>query len=564
MKRLGTLLLATATICSLTLSGCGGGSSDSSSGGNEASSAKSKTDTTSISYALPDGLMGAENNNIYVAGSTISTKGYGVGIYEPLAVMNSVNPTQPTTPWLAEEFTWAPDYKSVELKARSGVNWSDGEAFSAEDIEYTLQMFIDHPEFDKVKMPLENVTRDGDTVTATFTESMFTRQEQLLHKVIVPKHIWSEIDDLANWNNPDPIGTGPYVLESFTPQTATLVRNDGYWNGELAADTLYFMAYNDNNAVATGLANGEVDCSQIFIPNVQSVYLDKDPENFNYVVQAQMNIDALFLNVTTKPFDDVNFRRALNMVADRNMHSEIAREGIVPPLESITGIPTPVGESYIAPDFVGKQYDVDVEGARKLLEESGYTWDGDALVDPDGEPVVFSMTATQGWSDYVTGLSLIADQAQKLGADAKVVTMDYDTWEEDVRRGNFQATFYWTKSGLTPFNIYNPIMGAEFLEPIGESASFNFGRYDNPEVQGLLNTYATSSDEAERVAAMNRVEEIFVEDVPAIAIGTRPSIGSYSTRNFVGWPTLEDPYASADLITVTGILVLNALEPANS
>src|SRR5690606_35519021 len=114
-----------------------------------------------------------------------------------------------------------------------------------------------------------------------------------------------------------------------------------------------------------------------------------------------------------KPFNDLAFRQAVNMVIDREAHTTIAREKAGPELTSVTGLPTPVGEQYIGPDYEGVEFEIDVEGARSILEDAGYTWDGDALIDPDAEPVSFTLQVPQGWNDYVTGVSLIADQVKE-------------------------------------------------------------------------------------------------------------------------------------------------------
>ncbi|GMA36441.1 ABC transporter substrate-binding protein [Demequina litorisediminis] len=97
----------------------------------------------------------------------------------------------------------------------------------------------------------------------------------------------------------------------------------------MAVPTLFYVSYNDNTALTTALANGDADWAQAFIPNVQSAYLDKD-ENNVYWAPAGLGIDTMFVNTTTAPFDDLAFRKAVNMVVDRTQHQAIAREGGVP------------------------------------------------------------------------------------------------------------------------------------------------------------------------------------------------------------------------------------------
>ncbi len=335
------------------------------------------------------------------------------------------------------------------------------------------------------------------------------------------------------------------MLSDFNTQAVELTARDDYWGGELAVPTLYYVSYADNTALTTALANGDADWAQAFIPNVQSAFIDKDAEHNVYWAAAGLGIDTMFVNTTTKPFDDVAFRQAVNLVIDRQKHQKIAREGGVPELTSVTGLPTPAGDAYIADEFQGEDLSVDVDAAKKVLSDAGYTWDGETLVDPDGEAVTFTLSVPQGWNDYVTGISLISDSVKELGVAAAVDTPDADTWWAAKQEGDFQAVLHWTDSGMTPYDLYGDQMDGRFLKPIGEAADFNFGRFDNPEATAALAEYMSATDDATRAAALETVQRIYVEQVPAMPIGTRPFIGQYNTRNYVGWPGEDDPYVNA-------------------
>ncbi len=549
--RLRIPLVGLGLTAALALTACAGAGTDDSSGGG-----------TSLTIAKPDGAIATESNNPWVGDSSAMKLGYINAILEPLGMVNLIDPTQEVRPWLAEEIVWADDYRSVQLTAREGVTWNDGEEFTAEDIQFTFDLFVEHPELDNAALGITEVALDGSTVTLSFENSMFAKQDKVLHKLIVPEHVWAEIEDPSTAENLEPVGTGPYVLSQFDTQSVELTARDDYWGGDVAAETLYYVSYNDNTALTTALANGDADWAQAFIPNVQSAYLDKDPEHNVYWAAAGLGIDAMFVNTTAKPFDDAAFRQAMNLVIDRSQHQEIAREGGVPLLESVTGLPTPVGDAYISPEYEGESLEPDVDGARDLLEGAGYTWDGETLIDPDGEPVAFELSVPQGWNDYVTGISLIAEAAGSIGATATVDTPDADTWWEAKGTGDFQAILHWTDTGATPYDLYSDIMDGRWLMPIGETADYNFGRYDNPEAAAALDEYANATDDATRAAALEEVQRIFVEDVPAMPVGTRPFIGEYNTRSFVGWPSEDDPYAPADPTQPTAVLILTELEAA--
>jgi len=550
--RLRTPLLAIGLAAAIALTGCAAG------GGGDSPS----EDGASLTIAKPDGPITTETNNPFVADASAMRLGYANAIFEPLGIVNLVDPSADVVPWLASEITWSEDYRSVQLTAREDVTWNDGEPFTAEDIAFTFQLTRDNPALDTTALHISDVAVDGNTATVSFENPMYIKQDKVLHKLIVPKHIWESVDDPTTFVNEEPVGTGPYTLTNFDSQAVELTARDDYWGGELAVPTLYYVSYADNTALTTALANGDADWAQAFIPNVQSAFLDKD-ENNVYWAPAGFGIDTMFVNTTTKPFDDVAFRQAVNMVIDRSKHAEIAREGGVPVLTSVTGLPTPAGDDYISSEFSGEEFTVDVDGAKAVLEGAGYTWDGETLVDPDGEPVTFTLSVPQGWNDYVTGISLISDAVKQLGVEAAVDTPDSDTWWAAKSEGDFQAVLHWTDSGATPYDLYSDMMDGRFLKPMGESADFNFGRYDNADATAALNEYATTTDDAARTAALEKIQKIFVDDVPTMPIGTRPFISEFNTRSFVGWPSDDDPYVNADPTQPTSVYILTKLQPAD-
>ena len=554
--RLKASAIALGIATALVLTGC------SSTGGNNDDETTGSGAGAALTIAKPDGAIATESNNPWIGDSSALKLGYVNAIYEPVGIVNVVNPSDEVRPWLASEIVWSEDYTSVTLTTREGVKWSDGKDLTADDIAYSYQILVDTPELNTAALDIKDVAVDGDKVTVTFGTPMFAKQDKVLHRFVVPQHVWEGVADPTTETNPDPVGTGPYTLTSFSTESVQLDARDDYWGGELAVPTLYYVSYNDNSALTTALANGDADWAQAFLPNVQSAFVDKDPEHNVYWAPAGLGIDAMFVNTTKKPFDDVAFRQAVNMVIDREQHQQIARESGVPLLTSVTGLPTPAGDPFISDEFAGEEYAVDVDGAKKVLTDAGYTFEGDALIDPDGEPVTFQLSVPQGWNDYVTGISLIAESVKAIGVEATVDTPDSDSWWAAKGTGDFDAILHWTETGATPYDIYSDTMDARWLKPVGEAADYNFGRFDSPEATAALDAYLAATTDEDRAAAVAEAQKIFVEQVPVMPIGTRPFITEFNTRNYVGWPSDDDPYINADPTQPTAVLILTQLKPA--
>ena len=518
-----------------------------------------------LNIGMPNGPQ-TENHNPFLGSSSGASLGYRWMIYEPLVMNNVIRPSDAGKPWLATKWEWSNAYKTLALTIRDGAKWSDGKPFSAEDVAFTFDLIKKTEALNVHAVPLGDIVTTGNTVTLNFTEPQFVNQYKILTTIpMVPKHIWSTIADPATDVNKNPVGTGPYALKSFTPQTTTLVVRDNYWQELPKVKELRYTSYNDNNAQTTALANGESEWSFVFIPNYKAVYVDKNPQ-FNKIWPASvLGIHGLYINTTKKPFDNPALRRAMNMVINRNdifVQAEAAY--FHPEVTSVTGIPTPAGESFIAPEYKGQTHKVDVEGAKTLLAGAGFKLEGNVLKDPTGKPVELTLIDPAGWSDYITSLEIVKDNLSSIGINAKVDKANQEAWQKSVEEGTFDASFRWTNGGATPYDIYQTIMDGALLKPIGTATEQgNFGRFNNPEATKALRDYANAVDDAARTTAMNTLQKIFVEQMPMIPVGADNAGGAYVTKNWVGWPDDQNPYAPAQPTQPNSVDVVLHLKPAS-
>ncbi|WP_250442580.1 ABC transporter substrate-binding protein [Actinotalea sp. C106] len=552
--RLRTSLVTLSVVTALALAGCGTGEPGAS------DPDASAEPGAALTIAKPDGAITTESHNPYLGDSSASKYGYAKVIFEPLAL---VNPTGDllTTPWLAESVEWNDDYTELTVVPRSGVTWSDGTEFTGEDIVYTFDQYLDGRLTDTAGLGYEGATVDGDAITLAFAESKFTAQARVLHTPIVPKHLWEGIED----PNTDPltedglaVGTGPYVLDSWSTESVTLAANPDYWGGELSVPQLHYVSYGDNAALTTALVSGEADWAQAFIPQIQDSYLAADEDN-HFLVSPTAGAGTLFMNLQTKPFNDVALREALAWTIDRQAYVDIAREGASEPVWNMTGLSS-VLEDEIIPEYQGQDYAVDVAKAREILTDAGYTWTDDALIDPDGERVTFSISVPAGWSDWNTEQALIAEELDEaLGIEVTVDQPDWGGWDAARQEGTFQAIIHWLEDTGNSYGLYTSTMDPRWI--VEDRAQYNFGRFEDAAVTEALNTYATASTDEDRTAASAVLQEAFVEQVPAIPLGAHPLLGEFNTRNYMGWPSEEDAYASADPTQPGIVQVLVNLEP---
>jgi peptide/nickel transport system substrate-binding protein len=516
-----------------------------------------------LNVGMPNGPL-TDNNNPFISSSAGASLGYRYMIYEPLAMMNSVQPAAPGQPWLATSWNWSNNFSTLSLNIRQNVKWSDGQAMTPDDVAYTFQLLKQYAALNTNALPIQDATVSGSTVTVTFASSQFVNQSKVLSVFIVPKHIWSAIKDPTTDTVQNPIGTGPYTLKSFTSQTVILDVRSSYWQALPKVKELRYTSYNDNNAQTTALATGAAEWSFVFIPNAKAVYTSKDPAHYQLWFPATLGVHGLWFNTTKAPLNNPALRRAISMVINR---TDIFNEGeagyFYPPVTNITGIPTPSGNSFISSKYQSKNVSVDPTGAKKTLTDAGFTFSGNTLMDPTGKPVTFTLSDPSGWSDYQTDLAIIKDNLSTIGINASIDKANEDAWTKDVDTGNFDAVMHWTNGGATPYDEYENIMDGAIYKPEGTSGvSGNYGRFQDPAATAALAQYASASDDATRTAALNTLQDIMVQQMPMIPTSAANAGGEYSTKHWLGWPSAANPYAPAQPTLPNSLQIVLHLTPA--
>jgi peptide/nickel transport system substrate-binding protein len=517
-----------------------------------------------LNIGMPNGPL-TDNNNPFLPSSASTSLGYKYMIYEPLAMLNSARPSAPAKPWLASTWIWSDNFKTLTATVRKTVKWSDGKPMTAADVAYTFQLLKDNATLNINALPVTSTSSSGDKAVVNFASSQFVNQYKVLTQTfIVPQHIWSKIANPATDTVKNPVGTGPYTLKSFTSQTVVLDERDSYWQALPKVKELRYTSYNDNNAQTTALASGAAEWSFVFIPNAKAVYTSKDPAHYKLWFPPTLGVHGLWFNTTKAPLNDPALRKAISMVINRHDVFEQGEDGyFYAEVTNVTGIPTPAGNSFIAPQFVGKNVTPDVAGAKKVLADAGYRLRGKTLLTPSGKPVTFTLSDPAGWSDYQTDLAIIKDNVAQLGIDAKIDKANEDAWTKNVDTGQFDAVMHWTNNGATPYDIYQSIMDGSLYKPVGTGGvNGDWGRFNDPKATAALKQYANATSDSARTAALTTLEEIMVDQTPMVPTSAVNVGGEYSTKHWVGWPGPDNAYAPAQPTLPNALDIVLHLRPA--
>lgn len=478
-------------------------------------------------------------------------------VYEPLLILDNV--TGVTHNWLAESYE-LPDPSTVVFTLRDDVTWQDGEEFDEEDVVFTLNMLKEHPATDLqgIWNSIASVESDDMTVTITLTEPNVPLVELIGITSIVPEHIWKDVEDPSTFRDPEPVGTGPYMLGTFAPQQYSMAKFQDYWQADkVAAENLVLPASNTQLDIATK----GYDWAFSYISDVDNVWVGAGNEN-SYWFPPGGTI-ALFPNLTKAPFDNLDFRQGLSLSLNRGAVGETAAEGYMDEAGQ-TNILLPYQEQFLNPDIPnGGIIEQSLDAAAEAFARAGYTNQGGQLVGPDGAQVTMSITTANGYTDWLRGVQELQRQWEAVGINVEIDTPQPAAYQLALRNGDFDLAMGGIGGTGSVYRDFYALMNSDFVVPVREEASNNFQRYTNPEADALLDQFKVSTDEAEQLEIGYQLQQIMYDELPAIALYYGGSWGLVSNAKFTGWPTEDDPYASPKTYEATPLLILTNLRKVN-
>lgn len=489
------------------------------------------------------------------------------GIYEQLFVFNTIK-NEPQ-PWLATSWGFNEDNTVLTVKLREGVQWNDGEDFTADDVVFTWKLVQGNESLagngarTALRYVDDIVKVDDYTVQFLYHTVNTISVYEVGGQVIVPEHIWKDVEDPVTFANEEPVGTGPWMLDRFESQIYELKANPNYWQeGRPYIAGLRMPAFPSNDSIHLAWLNGEIDWGGNFIPDIEAVYVAKDPEHFGYFFPSTGATVALYMNTEVAPFDDPNVRKAVSMAIDREQICDIAMYGYTHPADT-TGLSDAFESIKDAEAASAGWTDYNVEEANRLLDEAGLEWDGDWRVGPDGNPLSFELNVVSGWSDWVQSCELMAGHLREVGIEAILTPYDYTPWLERLNEGNFTMTIGWGFQGPTPLNHFRALMSSESYYPIGDNrAGENWIRFKDDEIDRLIGEVVATPDVEEQNALFVEMQKRFAELAPCAPLFPGPAWGEYNTMRFEGFPNEDDPYSELSPWEQELAIILTTVYPA--
>jgi peptide/nickel transport system substrate-binding protein len=535
-KKVGMMLLSLLLLLSMALAACGGS--------NSATTHKRPLHPNSLTLLANQQDAYTQNFNPYNTASVISgTQGL---IYETLLNVNRLDGS--VKPWLASSYVLASDAQTITFHLRQSVTWSDGQAFTSDDVVFTLNLILKNPSIDLtgIGAAVKNVSApDANTVIVTLSKPFNPIVWILGGQVfILPRHTWSSIKgDPSQYADANPIGTGPYIVKSFTPQMVDLVKNPKFWQpGKPQVDEVKIPAYASNDSAQLALQKDQIDWTNLFVPNLDKTYVALDKQHNHYWFPSSDDV-MLYLNLMKAPFNDLQVRKAISLALNRQTISKLGEAGYEPPANP-TGLVGEALKSYIDPQFANQQFTQNTSQAGQTLESDGWSKESDGFYAKNGKRLAFSIIVVSGYTDYVADCQVMVKDLQAAGINATVSAMSNDAFTSALDNGQYDAGILWTNPGPTPYYIYDGLLRSTNSAPIGQSAPSNYERWVDPATDKLLDQYASSTDPRVQKQALDGLQQIMVNQLPSIPLTAEPYWYEYNTAKFVGWPDAQHPYAA--------------------
>ncbi|HVM19061.1 MAG TPA: ABC transporter substrate-binding protein [Egibacteraceae bacterium] len=463
--------LATAVLLSLAAA-CGAGQTADPQGGNGADGGEQEGTELTVGFAAePANLDFTTTDGAAIPEALL------VNVYEGLV---KINQDGEIVPLLAESWEISDDRTVYDFRLREGVQFTNGEPFTAEDVKFSIERVQSDDWTVSLKAAMDVVESveavDDHHARVTLSEpsnrwlfQMTTRIGAMFSR--------EGVDDLAN----EPIGTGPYMLDDWVRgDRIVLERNPDYWGDAPGIQTVTFRYFNDASALTNAMLSGGVDV----IGTVQEPETLEQFESDEYqVIQGTTNGEVvLSFNNGREPLSDVRVRQAIKHAIDHEAVLETAWAGrgeligsMVPPhdpwYEDLTGV-----------------YDHDPDRARELLEEADATDLQLAFRIPN---LPYAVSSAQ----------VVQSQLEEVGIRTKLDVLEFPArWLEVVfTNHNYDMSII---AHVEPRDIVT------FGDPD------YYWQYDNPEVQQMLDE-ADSAQEGRRDELMRDVARTIAEDAAA-------------------------------------------------
>lgn len=474
--------------------------------------------------------------------------------------------TQTYVPGLAETWTTGPDGRSVDIRLRDSLKFSDGQPLTSSDVAFTLEAIYDERSKAEVfrdallinGKPISVKVIDDRNLQFVLPETISAPDNYLYNIAVLPRNAL-ETDQKAGrlseaWkitaSPASVVSSGPFVVESAAAaERIVLKRNPYYWKRDAQGtqlpylDELILEVVPDANQARVGLDQATIDIVDRLRPTDYASLLNAGGAVRAFDLGPSLGVDYIWFNLNpAKPdgtrlnpaklgwFSDARFRRAVSMGVDRDSIAKSTLRGLATPLY---GVVSPANRIWANPDLPKIAYDLGQ--AASLLEEAGFNKRGAAdapeLFDAQGNRVEFSLLVPAESEPRKLMAAVIQEDLAKLGIRMQVVPIEFaavtNAWAKSYEYDAILLGL--SVTDLEPSTYANLMLSsgdAHQWRPNQKSPSTEW----ETKVDQLFAEQARESDPGKRKSKFYEIQRIVADASPVIPIVARHVVSAANSR----------------------------------
>jgi peptide/nickel transport system substrate-binding protein len=459
-------------------------------------------DTLVIGWPLSPQLFDApnepDNPSIWVA----------VNIYDALLRPGADGTS--LQPDLATSWDISKDQKVYTFHLRPGVKFTDGTPVTAADVKFCLDRVKNDPKLiwnflETAISKVDAVNSSTVKVTLKYPWAPFLSDVAVFSTGIYPAAYFKKVG--AKGLSAHPIGSGPYMLSSFSPGTSTiLTKNPNYWDAaSYPIKQVEFRVVSNDTSRLLQVQSGDIDVDNVLAPNLVAQL--KGSQSAQPVLYPSTAVKYLQPNHLVKPWQDLKVRQAVNLAIDRGALNHAVYYGYAIPANSFM----PKGMIAWNPNIKAPTQNLAL--AKKLLSQSSV---------PNGFTMTYDVPSGNVQDNQIA--VVFKQEMQPLGIKVNINPEDPTTLQTNSQNSKFDFfPQYWTNDIPDPDELVSYSVDPTIVNDY-------YTHYNNPELAMLSRQAERTANQAARTQLYYKIQEVFAQQVPWFPIEYIPLIDGVNNK----------------------------------
>jgi peptide/nickel transport system substrate-binding protein len=460
-------------------------------------------------------------------------------------------------PDLAQSWSYS-NSTTIIFNLVHNATWHDGQPFKADDVVYTVNMYLAHSELPIMRLYVENVKSitavDPYTVQINLINADATFIDELLPAMyVIPKHIWQDVSNFTSYTNSNPVGTGPFKFVSWggVNTYVQLAANTNYFLGPPHIDQLVIRYFTSYNAMALAVQSGEIDYAgplfpPAIVPTLTSAtgieVVTRPDQRYYYVC-----FNGYPQGSGNPTLRDVRVRLALSHAINNTELAQVTWAGYATPQNTVVPL---TFANWVNPNI--KAYDFNLDEAAQMLDSAGYKVGSDGIrVSPNGVKLSYKLEVPSDYAEEYRAAQVIANWWKEIGVEATPQIVDSGTLGDEVVSWKHDTFIWvWSVGEVVGPDYFLSMFRSTEAQPAPNGGLSDSG-FNNSTYDQLYVAQQQATDPAQRQTIIWQMQQILHDNVVYVPLYDPLAVQAFRSDKFTGLPSGSLPplnqYASNNL-----------------